>query len=350
MRLCLFLLLSIPVFAGNMAHDLGLDTSYVTLLPGSEKGQYIPVPFTHPSGGGGPAFVQANFGATNSAVTSIATPSQTTTATDLLYAFTVVDIPCSTGASNGSWAVTDTGGDTFTPIVPNGTGIILTIGITQVGTGYSTTPSMTISGCSANGTYGATCSGSAPNLTCSGYNTTVAATGCGPSLPTVSFSGGSPTVPEAAVVTAVGVAGGHCTAAFYCSSLAGTSNNIVTFTHPSATFSALTIEEFSGVSTIDAEADGESTSSVSSVTTGSYSTTVNAEAAVFGSALVNTGCSWTPTSGWTIPSAGTPASGSGVYCMNSEYKILSSTVSGVTTQSAVGSKSADMTGILATFH
>lgn len=313
-----------------------------------------------PASGSPFTFIQANEADNSaSAATTTVTSTQTTGATHcLILMASVQDTTCANAASNNTWAVTDTGGDTFLNAIPNGTGYVLTTAMTSAITGqnYVAVPTVAVSGCSSAGAYVAQTTGTNPNINVTGIaqSGTSIASGCGPTLPTIAITGTHSGIAATAAVTVLGVQAGTivCSALHYAMNVAGTTNNQVTFTHPNLQYGSVTLQEWSGIATsaaLDAEADGES-SSATSATTGSYSTVQNAEVQFMGSALSGINRTWTNTSGWTIPSGATsPSTGSHVP-VTSQYQVLSSTVSGVTTTGPVVSGAAGaITGVLATF-
>jgi hypothetical protein len=297
-------------------------------------------------------FVQAAANDNATAATTIAAtlPNPTTTG-NCKIVYTSIDTTCSNAAAGGTYAVTDSGSNTYNPIVPNGTGYVIGTKMTTPGTGYNSVPTVTASGCSSAGTLSASTSGTSPNITVSTVIITVPPSGCGPALPTIVFSGGTPITGNtaAAVVTAVGVQATQCSASFYSPNITGSSSDVTTFTHPSFAFHGLVVAEMGAVTTtpFDAEADAETTSSMSSVTTGAYTTAQASEIAFIGSALVNTALTWAPPSGWFT--AASTSSAANHYGITMAYKIFSSVQPGATQVSSVASKSAAFDSILATF-
>jgi hypothetical protein len=296
-------------------------------------------------------FVQAAANDNATAATTIAAtlPNPTTTG-NCKIVYTSIDTTCSNAAAGGTYAVTDSGGNVYTPIVPNGTGYVIGTKMTTVGTGYNSVPTVT-SNCTIPGVLAASTSGVSPNITVSSVIVTTAPSQCGPGLPTIVFSGGTPITGNtaAAVVTAVGVQATQCSASFYSPNITGSSSDVTTFTHPSFAFHGLVVAEMGAVTTtpFDAEADAETTSSMSSVTTGAYTTAQASEIAFIGSALVNTALTWAPPSGWFT--AASTSSAANHYGITMAYKIFSSVQPGATQVSSVASKSAAFDSILATF-
>ncbi len=327
-----------------------LALALCVLLCGATFAQMFPFPGFVPAAGGTPiAFVQASaFDASGSSAT-LTTGAATTTTGNLLYVMTRSDAGgvCTGPAAGNILNVTDLAGDTFINIAPAAAGCIVRL-IWTGGSGYGSSPTFTITGgCSGAGTYFPVASGGVITT----ISTTVPATGCSGSI-TGAFSGGSPSVPAALTGVILGVTdGAHavCTE-WYAKNITGTSNNTVTFTQPATTFSGLTVQEFSGLSAsapLDTNIEVTSSSSVSSVTTGAFSTATPKEVAVMGGTIENTASTWAAGSGYILPAAATASSQKTI---TSQYQIFSSTQSGVTAVSPTSNKTGSMCGMLAAFH
>lgn len=227
----------------------------------------------------------------NSSSASASTPASgahTTTTGDALFVFWGESTPCS--SVNTLNRPTDTGGDTFVPVYPSNGGPVLGVRVTNVGNGYLTTPSCTISNAGA-----ATCSDiisggqiSSVTITSQGTPTTT--------VPTITLgapAGGSP-VQATAAFTAYGQNSGStfCTSAWTSIVGTGTTNNVVS-TDASTTFNGVNVAEVTlSPGTVDVTA-GNSVASGASITSNSFTTTNANDIILCGSRVQNTSNTWT---------------------------------------------------------
>lgn len=121
-----------------------------------------------------------------------------------------------------------------------------------------------------------------------------------------------------------------CGVVLYAKNITGHASNVVTVTwNASATYTAISIQEWSGLSTtspLDTSAVGNSGSGTT-VTSGTFSTATANEVIIAGAVCNSFSAGFTPDTGYTVPSGALVPSG----FVTTEYKIVSSTQSSVTT-------------------
>ena len=275
--------------------------------------------------------------------------TQTTTAGDLLFVYASIETACANiiasanGTGSGYSLPTDTGSDTFTPIIPANGAKLAGIRLTAAGSGYTGTPTCAISG---GGGSSATCTATQSGGAVAGV--TLTATGSGfTSAPTVTISGGGGSG-GTAEITAYGQQSGTsgtqaCGAAWYAKNIAGTSNNQVTANSGgSVVYHAISVAEVSGPNAstpLDAgtgnPAGAESSANATSITSSSFSTS-SANTIVFcGSRVEFTNQTWTAgnigaTSGTLLTAAIPGGNGSTNDFQAIEYQKFTSTQSGIT--------------------
>lgn len=277
-----------------------------------------------------------------------------TTNGNAILCYTRSNKSCANNVANGaatSWTLTDNASppNMYTGIVPNTGGYL--VGITGVtGSGYFSPPTVAVSGCSSNGTYAAATSGSSPSITVAGVTVTTLASGCGPTLPTIAYSGGTPITgtTASAVATTVGVEATQCAVAFLAYNITGAASHAITYTHVSSDYHGLTCAEVNlGTTTnpLDAVARAVNTSSVSSVTSDAFTTAQANEIAFMGVTQENTSNTWTAASGYTI-AANSAGTSSGLISL--QYKVFTGIQSGVTQVSQVSNHTGAMSAMLVT--
>lgn len=253
------------------------------------------------TGGGGGGTVTGSSNSTASAVSTITSGAQTTTAGDNLFVYSSADFPCSSYITSGVGLLpTDTGGDTFTPVIPLAS-IPIGIQITNAGTGYTTAPTCTLSN-------GGTCSIGVSGGSMVSINVVTPGTP-GASAATVSISGVGTSA--AAIVSAYGIATDlKCGAAWISTNIAGTTNNQVTTTM-SGTFNGVSVAErtMGAPKSQDASAVASAVSltSVSSITSSAFTTAVANETMFCGSRIEGLSGTWTAGSGYTLVTGAIPS-------------------------------------------
>ena len=249
------------------------------LLVASAWGQRIPGPGgMAPSGGGG---IGTPTGASTGAAgtgTTITSGTFNTATGDTALAYFSAQSACTnfTSSSNLPLPTTASGSFTWHPVPTAGGGDVIGVVLDSGGT-YATAPSCVISG---GGGSGATCSVSFTFPSVTAISITLTGSGY-TSIPSISFTGGTPTVNATAHVISMGQPSGAgsptaCGAAWYAASVAATTSNTVTVGSISALFRGVSVADVSGLATSPADTGASATgSSLTSITSNAF-TTANA--------------------------------------------------------------------------
>ena len=261
------------------------------------------------------------------------TNTQTTTAGDTILYVASAATACSNFASTVFLAPTDTGGDTFLPVVLTSGSIVLGVTVTSGGTGY-VTPTCSFSG---TGTGGGTCVANLTGTSVASVSVTNGGSYTGPVTVTIT---GAPGTGVATAITGYGQPSStsFCQAEWYAKNVAATANNQITMPTEmtTITFNSGSAAEISNLSTSaprDAPSSvGARAASGASITTGAFSTTNANEIVICPTRVENLTNTWTYGNiGGVASSVVTGSTGAGSNNFQTmEYKIFTSIQSGIT--------------------
>jgi hypothetical protein len=274
--------------------------------------QMFPFPGNRPLSGGGspPAFVQASSGDSSSA-TNISTNTATSASGDLIFAFGGGQQSCASfGGANAAIQepACTAGSCSFTPIIPTIGATSIGAHLDTVGSGYTQNPDCAITGGNNDGLCATTeTGGSVDSFSLSGVGTGF--TPASPAVITITPHGGTGGSGATAHVTAYGIGNSstQCTSAWYAKNITGGASNQVKMTWaPTTGYIGITAIELSGASaSAPFQVGASAKTSAASITSDSFASGSAGSTVVCGSRVEALSQTWTPGTGYTLPSAAT---------------------------------------------